>query len=156
MRRKEKLVTDVNILHKVINEAQVCRIGLVNGDLPYVIPLNFGFDGKYVYFHCATDGQKVEILKKNNNVCLEFEQDISIIEAEKPCNWGVRYLSVVVHGTVEMLVDSGEKTYGLNQIIRQYKTDSQLYNFSPNELKSVLVYKVTPREIIGKVSGMLS
>src|SRR5690554_2047608 len=99
MRRKEKQVTDIKHLHKVINNAKICRMGLVKDNLPYVIPLSFGFDGTSFYFHSATAGEKVEILKKNNNVCLEFEQDIAIIEDEKPCKWSAHYLTVVVHGT---------------------------------------------------------
>ncbi|KJS85911.1 MAG: hypothetical protein JM58_07655 [Peptococcaceae bacterium BICA1-8] len=154
MRRKEKQASDIKVLHKVIYNAKVCRIGLVNDNLPYVIPLNFGFDGTYIYFHSATGGEKVEILKKNNHVCIEFEQDISIIEHEKPCNWGAHFLTVVVHGTADIMVDPGEKSYGLNQIISHYKGDSQKYLFSAEELKSVLVYKVTPKQIIGKASGM--
>ncbi|KJS22029.1 MAG: hypothetical protein VR72_08060 [Clostridiaceae bacterium BRH_c20a] len=153
MRRKEKQVSDINILHNVIDNTKVCRIGLVNDNLPYVIPLSFGFDGDYIYFHSATSGEKVEILKKNNNVCIEFEQDISIIEHEKPCRWGAHYLTVVVHGTADIIIDPVEKSYGLNQIFSHYKVDAQKYLFSAEELKSVLVYKVTPKEIIGKVQA---
>jgi len=154
MRRKEKQVSDISVLHNVIYNAKICRIGLVNDNLPYVIPMSFGFDGTYIYFHSAISGEKVEILKKNNHVCIEFEHNISIIEHEKPCNWGADYLTVVVHGTAEIMVDPAKKSYGLNQIISHYKVGTQEYLFSDEELKTVLVYKITSKEIIGKISGM--
>ncbi|MHB8126350.1 MAG: pyridoxamine 5'-phosphate oxidase family protein [Desulfitobacteriaceae bacterium] len=153
MRIKDKQVLDKEILHSVMNNAVVCRVGMVKDDRPYIIPLNFGFDGNHIYFHSATSGQKVEILKKNNYVCIEFEQDIKIIEDEKPCGWGARYLTVVVHGTAELLSDLNEKRYGLSQIVKHYKASEEHYQFTDEEIKPVLVYRVSITEIIGKRSG---
>jgi hypothetical protein len=154
MRRKDKQTSDIDVLHSVINNATVCRIGLVKDDRPYVIPLNFGFDGRYIYFHSATSGEKVEILKTNKHICVEFEQNISIIENEKPCDWGARYLTVVVHGTAELVSNPIEKRYGLVQLLTHYKAVGDQYIFSDEELKPVLIYKVIVEKMIGKVSGM--
>jgi len=154
MRRKDKQVSDINVLNSVMNNATVCRIGLVKDDRPYVIPLNFGFDGKHIYFHSAKSGEKVEILKRNNHICVEVEQDISIVENEKPCEWGAHYLTVVVHGTAELVSDPVEKRYGLVQIVAHYKSGGDQYSFTDEDLKPVLVYKVIVEEIIGKISGM--
>ncbi|KUO61446.1 MAG: hypothetical protein APF84_09090 [Gracilibacter sp. BRH_c7a] len=154
MRRKDKLVTDIDVLHSVINNAAVCRIGLVKEEHPYVIPISFGFDGTYLYFHSATSGEKVEILKMNNHICVEFEQDISIIENEIPCEWGARYLTVIVHGTAELLNDPDEKRYGLTQIVLHYKAGDKKYDFTDQALKTALVYKIKITEIIGKFSGI--
>lgn len=154
MRRKEKQVFDTELLHSVINDATICRIGLVQENHPYVIPLSFGFNGTHIYFHSAKSGEKVEILKINNNVCVEFEQDISIIENDKPCEWSARYFTVVVHGTAELVVNPDEKRYGLDQILRHYKARGDQYIFTDEEIRPVLVYKVIVKEIIGKISGM--
>lgn len=155
MRRKEKQVFETELLHSVINNATVCRVGLVQDNRPYVIPLSFGFNGTHIYFHSASIGEKVEILKINNNVCVEFEQDISIIENNKPCEWSARYFTVVVHGTAKLVVNPDEKKYGLNQILGHYKARGGDQNiFTDEEVRPVLVYKVTVKEIIGKISGM--
>ena len=154
MRRKDKQIFDIKVLHSVINNAAICRIGLVKEDRPYVIPLSFGFDGRNIYFHSAESGEKVEILKVNNHVCVEFEQDISIIEDEKPCDWSARYLTVVVHGTAELVDELVEKKYGLGQIVKHYKAGGEKYPFTDEEIKPVLVYKVIVEEIVGKISGM--
>ncbi|AGA68277.1 putative flavin-nucleotide-binding protein [Desulfitobacterium dichloroeliminans LMG P-21439] len=153
MRRKDKEILDSEVLHSVINQATVCRIGLVKEDRPYVIPLSFGFDGSNIYFHSARSGEKVEILKVNNHVCLEFEQDISIIEGEKPCDWSARYLTVVVHGRAELVEEFVDKKYGLGQIAEHYQVSGEQYPFTAEEIRPVLVYKVTIEEIVGKISG---
>jgi hypothetical protein len=153
MRRKDKLVTDPKLLYEVINKAEVCRLGLVDGSMPYIVPLNFGFDGTYLYFHSATEGRKIDILNNNNRVCVEFEQDVSLIKSGKPCDWSVSYFSVICNGTAELITDLDEKAYGLNQIIKHYQPDAEPYTFTEKELSRVAVYKVTFEDIIGKKSG---
>ncbi len=154
MRRKDKLVSDLSILHNVIHRAKVCRLGLVNGEYPYIVPLSFGFDGTHIFFHSAPSGGKVDILRNNNHVCVEFEQDIEIIAHEQPCLWSARFLTVIIHGTAEMLVEQDQKSYGLSQILAHYQPEGAPYAFAGKELESVSVYKITPAEITGKISGI--
>jgi nitroimidazol reductase NimA-like FMN-containing flavoprotein (pyridoxamine 5'-phosphate oxidase superfamily) len=154
MRRKEKLVTDLKVIHEVIHRAEVCRLGLVDGSKPYIVPLSFGFDGTHIYFHSAREGRKINVLQKNSCVCLEFEQNIGLLKAEKPCKWGFRYLTVICSGTVEPVRDFDEKRKALNLILRHYDPDWVDSTFTEQELSPVLVFKVTLEEMTGKISGM--
>lgn len=154
MRRADKCVTDLAILHKVIHAAPVCRMGLVDGSLPYVVPLNFGFDGTSVYVHSAQEGRKVDILRRNNQVCLEFEQGGELVTGAKACDYGYRYLSVICQGTAEIVTDAESKRYALNQIMQHYEPTWQPYVFTAQELASVLIYKITIYDMTGKVSKM--
>lgn len=154
MRRKDKLVTDLKLIHKVIHKAKVMRLGLVDGLEPYVVPLSFGFDGMSIYFHSAAEGRKIDILKANNRVCLEFDQDAALVKkTDKPCGWTLRYLSVICTGKAELMTELEEKIYGLNQIIRHYEPETELYSFTEQQLSSILIFKIIPEEIVGKMSG---
>ncbi len=153
MRRKDRLVTDKKMLHKVIYEANVCRLGLVDGTAPYIVPLSFGFDGEHLYFHSAPEGRKIDILKANPRVCVEFEQDVQIVKGNKPCSWSTRYFTVIGEGTAELVQDSRQKIHGLNIILRQYDQDSGAYPFSEQEISTVLVYRITLDSLVGKKSG---
>lgn len=155
MRRKDKQVTDLKLIHEVINKAEICRLALMDGTKPYLIPMSFGFDGTYLFIHSASGGKKVELLKANNQVCVEFEQFEGILKAEKPCNWSARYITVICHGMAELVVDSAEKNYGLNQINRHYDPETKGHVFTEQELAPVLVYKIKPENITGKISGMI-
>lgn len=42
MRRADRKVTDELEIEAIIRKADVCRIALVDGDLPYIVTLNFG------------------------------------------------------------------------------------------------------------------
>jgi nitroimidazol reductase NimA-like FMN-containing flavoprotein (pyridoxamine 5'-phosphate oxidase superfamily) len=154
MRRKDKLITDVNVLYGVIRKAQVCRIALVDGDTPYLVPMSFGFDGTHLYFHAAKQGQKIEILRKNPKICVEFEQDLELVPGKKPCDYGFHYMTVVCHGQAEFLDVLEEKRWALDHIITQYQSDWTHYSFKEWEIASISVIKVTIADIVGKASGI--
>lgn len=153
MRRKDKQITDLNTIHEVIYRAQVCRVAMVDGNKPYIIPVSFGFDGKHIYFHSALAGRKVELLKANNNICVEFEENLKVVAAEKPCHWGVNYRTVIGQGIAELVTDLPAKSHGLCQIVSHYDQNNREYFFSEEELASVLLYRIILSQITGKVSG---
>ena len=64
MRKKEKAVPEQSAIESIIHHSLVCRLGLTDGDTPYVIPLNFGYRENALYFHTGHKGKKIEILKK--------------------------------------------------------------------------------------------
>ena len=45
MRRTDKEITDPKLISQIIENAQICRLGLAKDNIPYVLPVSFGFDG---------------------------------------------------------------------------------------------------------------
>ena len=58
MRRQDKEITDINEKINVIKKGKVCRIGLSENNVPYIIPLNYGYnfenDVLTLFFHITT------------------------------------------------------------------------------------------------------
>ena len=148
MRRKEKEIIDNKVLLKIIGSAQVCRLGLSDGLYPYIVPLCFGYKEKTLYFHSAQEGKKVEILKKNKNVCFEFDQNSEVVRAEKPCSWGVKYQSIIGYGKAIFLESLEEKRNALNIIMSQYSSES--YEFQDSAISKTSVFKVVINQMTGK------
>ena len=73
MRRKDREVTTVDGIKEILDSCKTACIAMVDGGAPYVVPLNYGYeikDGNLImYFHCAKEGRKIDILKRNNKVC---------------------------------------------------------------------------------------
>lgn len=151
MRRKEKEITNIDDIEKVVKSANVCRVGLADGDEPYVVPICFGYERGALYFHAALEGRKVELIKKNNKVCFEIDTDVEVIASEKPCSWTVKYRSVIGMGRASILESDEGKTRALQLIVRQYSGNE--FSFSKSALDSVLVVKITIENITGKQSG---
>ena len=113
MRRKDREIVDTKILDEIISSAQVCRLGLSDDNAPYIVPMCFGYKDRSLYFHSAGDGKKIEIIKKNPNVCFEFDHNIEVLQAEKPCKWGMKYQSIIGHGKVVFIETLEEKKEAL-------------------------------------------
>ena len=121
MRRTDKEITDRAIMQQIIAQCQICRLGLAHENVPYVLPVSFGYDDGALYFHTAREGRKIEFLTANPTVCIEFEHDVRLVPHDtSPCKWTFSFQSVIGYGRVQELTDAADKAAGLNQIMRHY------------------------------------
>lgn len=154
MRRSDKEIKDKNTIQWILKEAQVCRIALCNDNKPYIVPMNFGFDDNYIYLHSASEGKKIDILNKNNNVCFEVDIQNELVKSEIACNWGMKYYSVIGSGKSYFIEDNNEKKKVLNSIIQKYsENDAKSIEYSKTALNKTVIIKVEISEITGKKSG---
>jgi nitroimidazol reductase NimA-like FMN-containing flavoprotein (pyridoxamine 5'-phosphate oxidase superfamily) len=116
-----------------------------------VVPVSFGYERNALYFHGALEGRKVELIKKNNQICFEIDTDVKVVKSEKPCGWTMRYRSVIGVGRAYILESDEEKGHGLKVIMKQYAGGD--FSFPKPKLDKTLVVKVDIRSITGKQSG---
>lgn len=61
MRRKDREVTDLSQLEEIIGRCDCIHLGLLDGEYPYVVPMNFGYersgDHFTFYMHAASEGK---------------------------------------------------------------------------------------------------
>lgn len=151
MRRMDKEIADPKEIEGILRNSTVCRLALVDSGRPYLVPLCFGYDAGVLYFHSAPAGKKIEVLKKNPNVCFEFDTDTMAVPADISCGWTMRYRSLIGYGIASFVEDPGEKKTALNVIMRQYSEGTHAY--SEEKLLKTAVIKVEIQEISGKKSG---
>ncbi len=152
MRRKDREIKDQSVIEEMIQQAQVCRLAMVDQDKPYVIPMSFGFKWPCLYFHSAHEGRKIEVLKINPHVCFEFDQLIKLKKHKEACEWGVAYNSVIGEGNAILVEDIREKELALQVIMAQYST--RQFAFPPETLAKTAVIKVLITHISGKQCGL--
>ena len=151
MRRTDKEVTDQPLLAQIIEQAQVCRLGLAKDNIPYVLPVSFGYDGKAIYFHTAKDGRKIDFMTANDRVCFEFEHGVQLIQHDNnPCKWSFSFQSVIGYGTVRELTELPEKTAGLNQMMKHYS--GREWPFTREDLEAIRVWRIGIESLTGKQS----
>ncbi len=151
MRRKEKEIVGQTQIDEIINSCDVCRLGLAKDNLPYIVPLSFGYDGKNVYFHTAPTGQKIEYLAANAQVCVEFERDVRIIPHESsPCSWSTSFQSVICFGEVEEITEPEKMLVALNIIMRHYS--GREWEISPEKLPALRTWRIKIAAWHGKQS----
>jgi nitroimidazol reductase NimA-like FMN-containing flavoprotein (pyridoxamine 5'-phosphate oxidase superfamily) len=154
MRRKDKEIVNIEDKMDIINKCKVCRLGLSDNNKPYIIPLNYGYSFENniltLFFHSALEGKKNDIMKNNRNACFEIDCDTEIIEGENPCYYGYEFKSIIGFGEIIILENKEEKNNGLNKIMKHQTGKEIEYNFTENELKNVMVYKMEINEFTGK------
>jgi nitroimidazol reductase NimA-like FMN-containing flavoprotein (pyridoxamine 5'-phosphate oxidase superfamily) len=151
MRRTDKEITDHELISRVIQNAQVCRLGLAKDNIPYILPVSFGYDGKAIYFHTAKEGRKIDFITANNRVCFEFEHDVRVITNDtNPCKWTFSFQSVIGYGHIRELTELPIKIHGLNEVMRHYSERD--WTFSEDNLEAIRVWRITITGLTGKQS----
>ena len=151
MRRAEKEIRERGAIEAVIRRSRVCRLGLAEGDQPYVVPLCFGYEDGAIYFHGALEGRKIDIIRTNAKVCCEFEAGVEVVPAAEACRWGIKYQSVIAFGKASVVESAEEKARALAAIMRQYS--SEAFQFPRDTVAKTAIIKVNIESMTGKQAG---
>lgn len=122
MTRREQQVTDINEIIDILDKSKVVHIGMIDGDEPYVVPMNYGYtlnDGKLtIYLHGARRGRKIDVLRENPKVFFEMCCDITSFEGEVACKYGITYASIMGRGVATLVEDVEEKKKALSVLMK--------------------------------------
>ena len=155
MRRNDREITDINEKIKLIEQNKVCRIGFSDNGQPYIVPMNYGFTFEsgvlVIYLHCAKEGRKIDILKNNNKVCFEIDDDHRLVDGgEIACKYGYSYSSIIGFGKIELINEPGEKTQILNILMKHQTGKDTVYSYTEKELDGVTTLKIIVDDFSGK------
>jgi len=148
MRRKDKEITDKKKMLDIISRTQVCYLGMSNDNMPYVIPINFGYKDNTIYFHCALEGEKIDILQENPNVCLLFNIDNKLINNITQDDWTMYYKSVIAYGKVEFIMDIALRQKAIDIMFKHYGGED--YPLPKPVLEKTMFLKVKIEKMTGK------
>jgi len=151
MRRKDKEISDRADLEAIIRQAVVCRLAFISDNVPYIVPLNYGFRDNCLYFHSAPQGHKIDALKRNDSVCFEMEIDVELVESDSVCKWGTKYRSVVGHGKAFFIEKTEEKKEALDIIVGHYQLGG--FDYPPANIDKLVAIGVEIESMTGKRSG---
>ena len=107
----EREVVEVECIEEMLKMFHHVNVG-INGEdgYPYVVPLNYGFeineDKLIVYTHFMKRGLKVDLIKKDPRVCLEFSAFNDFPDRKYKGHYH-DYRSVIAKGTMK-LVDGNQ------------------------------------------------
>jgi nitroimidazol reductase NimA-like FMN-containing flavoprotein (pyridoxamine 5'-phosphate oxidase superfamily) len=153
MRRANREVTELAELIEIINGCKVCRLAMVDNGEPYVVPLNFGYRQNdsviTIFLHCAKEGRKMDILKQNNQVCIEMDQMKELLSGEKGCDYSCYFESFIGIGQAVFIDDAAAKGQALQAIMKQ-QTGRNDFSFDQHVLDQTTVIAVELSSYSGK------
>ncbi|MFW5793027.1 MAG: pyridoxamine 5'-phosphate oxidase family protein [Bacteroidota bacterium] len=146
--------TDPERIKFIIDKCDVCYIGMADeNNMPYVLPFNFAYENNILYFHTGPGGMKLNILKKNPNLCVSFSTDHKLFFRNESvaCSYAMKYRSVIAFGKVEFVEDYDEKIKCMNIIMQKYTGKDFPYN-APS-INNLVIFKLNIEKIEGKELG---
>ena len=90
---------------RILREQSIGRLGCIADSEPYVVPVNFFFDGHDIFIH-SLPGRKIEALRKTGKGCLQVD------EIRDTFNWR----SVLLFGNYEEIVDERIRHESMKEI----------------------------------------
>ena len=152
MTKRERQITDPNQIKAILDTAQVLHLGLAVDNMPYVVPMNYGYvmnDGKLtLYLHGATRGKKLDMIRKNPIVFFEMDCDRVPFDGVMPCQYGLAYSSVMGQGTATIVEDVEEKKQAMT-VLMKTQTGKD-FTFEDRLVSMVAVIRIDVSEYTAK------
>ncbi|MBU4440225.1 MAG: pyridoxamine 5'-phosphate oxidase family protein [Acetobacterium sp.] len=153
MRRSNREVKDETELIEMIKGCKVCRVAMVDGDKPYIVPMNFGYQisgsAITIFLHCAKEGRKIELMKKNNQVCIELDQMKELITGETGCDYSCYFESFIGEGRAIFIETNEAKLSAFNSIMK-HQTGRDDFSFDQRVVNQTTVIAVELSSFSGK------
>ena len=153
MRRKDREVTDFETIMGIIDECDIIRIGLEDGEFPYIVPVNFAYTVKEgqieFYVHGAMAGRKYELMSRNKKC--SFEMDIPM---QMECIYDkkdvtMRYKCVMGTARISFL-DGEERQRAIDEIIMGRYEETRCFEYNKSTVARTAVAKLTVLDLTAK------
>lgn len=150
MRRKDREMSTL-FAKQVFTDCEYAMLATVDSmNKPYCIPISPIIAGDIIYFHCAKEGQKLENINMNANVC------ISGVSFSKPVaeKFTMEYKSAVAFGICSEVFEDEEKLQALKLITEKYAKDNMkaFEKQAEIDLSRTCVMKIQIETITGKAN----
>ena len=144
LRRKEKTISDDSESQRLLQEGKYIVLGFCRGDEPYVVTINYGYDPNRnaLYFHCAKEGFKLELMKENPRVCGTVIEDLGYQAGE--CEHA--YRSLIIRGAMHVVEALDEPRHGLEALIDHLEKNQPLsFPDNPHTDSTFLLIDILPQ-----------
>jgi nitroimidazol reductase NimA-like FMN-containing flavoprotein (pyridoxamine 5'-phosphate oxidase superfamily) len=130
-------------MHALLQRESFGHLGCARDGRPYVVPMDYAYDGKELYFF-TTEGMKTQFIEANPKVCLQVEEIID----------RTHWRSVMVIGKAEQLTNA-EETQRAMKLITE-RNPSLTPAISATQLDAlgravvIALYRIIPELIDGR------
>jgi nitroimidazol reductase NimA-like FMN-containing flavoprotein (pyridoxamine 5'-phosphate oxidase superfamily) len=129
---------------ELLQSARIARLGcIVNGE-PYIVPINYLFEGNYIYGH-SLEGVKIAALRENPRACVQVD------EVESDLRWS----SALAFGRFEEIVKSSERTEILTKLLKRFPVMTPVESAIVRDgiALEIIVYRIRVDRITGVSEG---
>lgn len=131
---------DQNQSSQLLRKERIGRLGCNDDDGPYIVPVNYAFDGECAYLH-SLPGQKIEAMRARPRVCLQVD------EIEDELNWK----SVLAFGTYEEITNNDERAKALKHLLARFSRLTPVESFIAGDAgaPAPIVFRIRVSKLTG-------
>lgn len=123
----------------LLGEGRLGRLGCVVADGPYVVPVNYVFDGENIYIHSLL-GRKVAALRSNPRACLQVDQVVD----------DYHWRSVIAFGVYGEVTDSVERDQAVGKLLARFPQLTPVESVPVHDgQSSVILFRIHVEEVTG-------
>jgi nitroimidazol reductase NimA-like FMN-containing flavoprotein (pyridoxamine 5'-phosphate oxidase superfamily) len=145
MRRKEREKRDPAFMHSVLADARQMCLAFNSREAPYIVAVNHVFHKGALWFHCAAEGRKLDLLRADTR--LGFFAAVDIAQDGTT----TRYRSVYGTGRAEIINDASLRHDILKVIAKRFEAPCR-FPVSPEELAATTIVRIEIETLTGKHS----
>jgi nitroimidazol reductase NimA-like FMN-containing flavoprotein (pyridoxamine 5'-phosphate oxidase superfamily) len=122
----------------LLRERTLGRLGCIASGWPYVVPVNYYFDGQDIYIH-TLPGKKLDSLRANPRACLQVD------EIKGPCNWR----SVIAYGPFEEVSNQETQETILTKLYSRLPHMTPVESKLVKGMKGTVVFRIKVEDVTG-------
>ncbi len=154
MRRKDRQRGEEFCL-ELIDRTTHGIMALTTGeDIPYCLPLSFIRKGRSLYFHCANEGRKLDLLRACPKVCVTFVSRDEPTYQPEANNYTTLFSSAIVTGTAHEITEEAERVEALRllcqSLLPHAMVGDQFDRAVARSLPVTAIWRIDMEELSGK------
>lgn len=152
VRCQNRILSDENRIKELLYQSEYGFLSLGSDEdgYGYGIPISYAYDEEdnSLYFHCAVEGKKLDMMKNNNKI------SFCVVGITKPIaeQFTTFYESVVVFGKSDCGLSEEEKRKALRLLVKKYSTGFDVLGekYMDNSWNRVYAFKLKIEHISAK------
>lgn len=157
MRLHKRKVEDQEVIREILEECDVVRIGMQDGEGLFIVPVNYGYEltgtddrmHLTLYFHGAGEGRKADALAAEPEVAVEMDCRHEVITGDYTCSYSYAYRSIMGNGKAVRITDQAEMKHALAKLMEHMAPEASV-DFSREVLARTNVYRIDVKHFTGK------
>ena len=136
-----------NETERILRNGKYCVMAVSgDDDYPYAVPVNYAYDGNSIYIHSASQGHKIDAIRRNPkcSLCIVDRDDVI------PEVFTSYFRSVIVFGTAHFVESTDGKIAALRLLGNKYSPgidpEAEIARF----IKTVCIVRIDIDSIAGK------
>ena len=170
MRLAKREITDPDALRAIVEACPIVRIGVVDNEGVFVVPMSFGYDWEEVastpgadapagdssshprltlWLHSAREGRKAAAFDAGGRVAIEMDIQDGVISGDFACAYSYAYRSIMGSGRITREDDPARMRHALARIMAHLAPDAPT-DFADNAIARTNIYRIDVDHFTGK------